>query len=393
MATGVRHNQCVQWRMPDSSPALPRSEPQRFTVPIPLDGASGPPGEPELLAVVRDVFGASPIPSVDHRLRLLHGVADFDDCAVVEMGDSGYLVVGSDFIRGDEFYLFELGVLSYWDLGYFLVVANVSDIAAMGAQPAFLTTNIRYPSDLTRDAFRSICEGIQAAATVADTAVIGGDIGGFSRLVLTATAIGTTTVKPLMRASAQPGDVLYYAGPMGVAGSAVLYFRTRESLSAKLSDADERTLANAWRRPKAQVEVGLSLADSGVRAACQDNSDGVRATVEQLCRASGVGADIHESSFAPDPLVERVASLSSVAPYALALTGSVDFGLLFTLPSSVSPEDVMPNASTVLRLGECTPDSLQFRFVRRDGSIESELPGIRWEQQWASIYDSLEVTE
>ena len=60
------------------------------------------------------------------------GLIALDDCAVVPLNSESDLVIGSDFVRGEGFHLFKKGVLSWQDVGYYLIGANASDLAAMG---------------------------------------------------------------------------------------------------------------------------------------------------------------------------------------------------------------------------------------------------------------------
>src|SRR5712691_7591966 len=110
-------------------------------------------GEQERLEVIRNILKSQSPQSQSLPLRLIAGVEDADDCAVFDIYGDLSLVVGTDFVRGTNFMLFQEGYLNYFDLGYYLVVANLSDIAAMGAQPVGLTTIIRYPHSLEDNDF------------------------------------------------------------------------------------------------------------------------------------------------------------------------------------------------------------------------------------------------
>src|ERR1700677_1411344 len=70
--------------------------------------------------------------------RLIAGALAQDDCAIFQLRGDQDLVLGSDYVRGSKFHLYELGYLSNFDIGYYLAMANFSDIAAMGAQPIAL---------------------------------------------------------------------------------------------------------------------------------------------------------------------------------------------------------------------------------------------------------------
>ncbi|MEX1208764.1 MAG: thiamine-phosphate kinase [Acidimicrobiia bacterium] len=346
--------------------------------------------EAGFLKIVADIFGDdSRGRDIKGPLRLVEGVTALDDCAVIAI-PGGHLVVGSDFIRGAEFYLFQLRILSYRDLGYFLVAANASDVAAMGAELRFVTTNIRFPDDLSDADFVEICLGIREAADEFSGSVVGGDIGGFSRLVLSGTAVGFTASQPLLRRNGLPGDQLFYVGDAGLAGAAVLYFRNKDRLGS-LPSSMEMALAESWRRPRPQLEVGKGLAASGWRIAAQDNSDGIKATVSQICAMSGVGAVVDASLFEPHPVVARVADLAGIPPYALALSGSADFGLVFTLPPDASVSELLPDAENVQRLGSIHPQEDGVRFRSAAGVMEARLPGVVWDHQTKPIDEELQL--
>src|SRR2546427_7266211 len=102
------------------------------------------------------------------------GVESMDDAALVKVSTTESFVIASDFIRGSGFYLFELGYLDYYDIGYFLIVANISDIAAMGAKPYYLTTIVRYSKKMTDEEFKDLFLGMRDAADMLGVVIIGG---------------------------------------------------------------------------------------------------------------------------------------------------------------------------------------------------------------------------
>lgn len=90
---------------------------------------------------------------------LLVGADAQDDCAVFRIQGTQDLVLGSDYVRGPKFRLYELGYLNDYDIGYYLAMANFSDIAAMGAQPIALLSVIRYPRTMTGRRVQVGCSG------------------------------------------------------------------------------------------------------------------------------------------------------------------------------------------------------------------------------------------
>ena len=109
-------------------------------------------GEQTRLQIIRSILNEQSLPaqSIAASVDLVVDAHDADDCAVYDLPGNLSLVVGMDFIRGTKFTLFREEYLNYFDIGYYLVVANLSDIAAMGATPIGLTTVVRYPDTLRR---------------------------------------------------------------------------------------------------------------------------------------------------------------------------------------------------------------------------------------------------
>jgi thiamine-monophosphate kinase len=132
-------------------------------------------------------------------------------------------------------------------------------------------------------------------------------------LLLSGTAIGLADQgKVLTRNGARTGDLLYVTGPCGMPGAAVAYFPKREARGWELPTETERELIEGWRRPKARVAEGRILSNKPFATACQDTSDGLKATIEQLANASDVGFDVVAGSVPVESTVTDVAALMGV---------------------------------------------------------------------------------
>ena len=339
---------------------------------------------------VRTILQAQSLPGAISSVQLMMNADDNDDCAVYDFPGNLSLVVGMDFVRGPGFVLFQERYLNYFDLGYYLVVANLSDIAAMGATPIGMTTVIRYRASLTDKDFTQILEGIKAAAAYYQTPIVGGDIGEYTETVLAATAFGITERgKYLKRRGTVVGDLLCLTGEIGLASTALVYFTKARKQGFLLSEEEEAILLRAWQRPVACITEGLLLAQPGVVHACQDVSDGVKATIDQLGEASAVSFKIDEISLPIHPITRKVATTLNADPIAVALSASVDFQLMFT----ISPKDLtkvqqafLSRGSTLHVLGEAIPSSTPSYLLRKDGG-SSSIPGRAWDQQIKNVAD------
>ncbi|HZM76126.1 MAG TPA: thiamine-phosphate kinase [Candidatus Limnocylindrales bacterium] len=311
-----------------------------------------------------------------------------DDCAVFDLRGPVSLVAGSDYVRGPKFALYEQGLLSNFDIGYYVVAANVSDVAAMGAMPIGVLTVVRYPSDLSDDGFHEIMAGIHQACTDFGTLNVGGDIGNAERIILSASALGVCEQgAALTRGGARPGDRLCVTGPCGVLGAAVAYFPKREANGWVLPEATETHLLDGWRRPRARVAEGRVLSSGRFATSCQDTSDGLKATIEQLAEASGVGFDVEEDEVGIDPSVAAVAKLLDIDDIALAMSASADFQLAFTVPQESLSECRKAFAGRGLSfevIGRATEPGSGLRLKGRNGEF-GPIPGVAWKHQTSDI--------
>lgn len=318
--------------------------------------------------------------SGDERVELLVGADGQDDCAVFGLSGSMDLVVGSDYVRGSKFSLYELGYLDYFDIGYYLTMANFSDIAAMGAVPIGLLSVIRYPKTMSDDHFRSVIEGIDAACKSLGALNVGGDIGTAERLILSASAVGVVeSGGSLLRSGARPGDRLCITGATGVAAAAQRYFGKLDVSGKKISPEGEETLISSWKRPQAKVRQGRLLSTSGLATSCQDSSDGLKAAIETLAAHSGVGFIVVESALPVVDVVKEVARLAETDLTSLILGDSVDFQLACTVPEAhVGRLRALfeEHGGRLHEIGVATAETSV--LLRRTDGTTGELPGNAW---------------
>ncbi|MFD6073072.1 MULTISPECIES: thiamine-phosphate kinase [Amycolatopsis] len=315
-----------------------------------------------------------PVSSPDGGLVELTAGADAqDDCAVFRLAGDHDLVVGSDYVRGPKFRLYEMGHLDEYDLGYYLVAANLSDIAAMGAKPIGLLSVVRYPAEMDDALFGLVMRGIRDACAAFGCLNVGGDIGGAERLILSASALGVCPAgRALLRSGAKPGDVVCLTAPTGPAGAAMAYLRS--GVPDLVIDSLLPSLLANWKRPVARVDEGLVLGASGVVTSCLDTSDGLKAALLSIAESSGVGIDVDERSIPVLKAVAAVAAHVGVEPLSLVMGDSVDFELVFTVPPC--RVDGLAEVLSFHRIGVVTekPDVV----LAGENGRRAGLPGEAW---------------
>jgi len=238
-----------------------------------------------------------------------------DDCAVIATSAGRLLFTVDALVQGIHF---EAGWLTPRQLGRKAFLVNASDIAAMGGRPRWCVANVGAPADTPAEHVIAISRAVAAAAARLGATLVGGNLTRARELSVTVALLGEAPARPITRAGARPGDLLFVTGTLGDAALGVRQLRAR---SAARGAAVRR-----FRAPTPRVEIGAHLAHGGLASAMIDVSDGLLQDLGHLCTASGVGAVIELVRVPCSPQVRRTDRL-------LALTGGEDYELLCAVPA------------------------------------------------------------
>ena len=257
------------------------------------------------------------------------------------------------------------------DIGWKALAVNLSDLASMGARPAWCTLSLSLPGDDTAwlDAF---LDGFLGLADTHAVALVGGDITR-GPLSIAVTAMGWVEAgAALRRDGARPGDDVWVTGTLGDAAAAlVLGGYVPIPLDGVAMPVVEAGNAAALRarlaRPAPRVAVGRALA--GLAHACVDVSDGLLADLGHICRRSGVGAEIELARLPASPAL-RAAYADDELRAALQAAGGDDYELCFS--ASTAAREAVARAleqagTTGTRIGRIT-DGDGVRALAADGS-------------------------
>lgn len=202
-----------------------------------------------------------------------------DDAAVLDIPAGERLVVSTD--ASVEHVHFRREWLTAPEIGARATAAALSDLAAMGAVPRGLLVALALPEAWRAD-LEAIAAGVGEAAAAAGCPIVGGNITASDALSLTITVLGSS-VHPVRRSGAVPGDSVVVTGVLGGPGAAL-----RALLAGEVPRVDHR---DRFARPVPRLVEARWLAEHGARAAI-DISDGLLADAEHLARASGVSIEI-----------------------------------------------------------------------------------------------------
>lgn len=208
-------------------------------------------------------------------------------------------------------------------IGFRAVAVNLSDIAAMGAEPRWMTLALTLP-EADPDWLAALAAGMFEAADAFAVALVGGDTTRGSQLVISVQVIGTIAPgQTLTRSGAQAGDDIFVTGTPGdaAAGLRLLQFGAK-------GDAHSDELIERFCRPQARVELAQMLA--GTASSIIDVSDGLFGDLQKLLLASGVAGTLEWSQL---PLSVALEShFDRQQAIELALSGGDDYELCFTAP-------------------------------------------------------------
>jgi thiamine-monophosphate kinase len=211
-----------------------------------------------------------------------------------------------------------------------LLGVNLSDLAAMGAEPEAYLLALALPRAWSAADLSSWLEGFTAGLAARQgeygIVLIGGDtVATPGPLTLTLTALGhVETGRALLRSAAQAGDIVYVSGSIG---DAALGLRVLRGELAALEAEHRAFLLDRYRLPRPRLNLGRRL--PGIAKAAADVSDGLVADLGHICAASGVAARI-DADRVPMSAAAVTAIGNDPALLALALSGGDDYELVFT---------------------------------------------------------------
>ena len=241
-------------------------------------------------------------------------------------------------------------------LGHKSLAVSLSDLAAIGAEPAWVTLALTLPS-ADEAWLTGFSRGFLNLAERFRVELVGGDTTR-GPLSVTVQAVGYVDEgRGLRRSSAQPGDGIYLTGELGLAGL---------GLKIRLGEIDicAPEALRRLERPEPRVQDGLFLAN--LARACIDVSDGLGADLGHILEASGVGASLDWSLL---PLPECVVSyIKAGGDWRMPLVAGDDYELCFTVAAKDEAEfvrEISGSGSMFTRIGQI--DDRPGLRLRKDG--------------------------
>jgi thiamine-monophosphate kinase len=270
------------------------------------------------------------------RSDVLLGVGD--DAAVVRVPNDRRLVAAVDTIVAGVHFPIGTDAAA---IGHRALAVNLSDIAAMGAEPAWATLSLSLPRE---DApwLEGFSSGLYRLAHRFNVDLVGGDtVRG--ELAATISIMGLAeTDRWLSRGGAKPGDMIFVSGIPGEAAAGLAVLQRGIARSPSSEHLVERFL---WPEPRVALGRTIrTLASSAI-----DVSDGLVADLQHICEMSGCGARIDVETLPKTEALTKTFSPDECEQFALS--GGDDYELLFSVP----PEKILDVEAAIARGIRCTP--------------------------------------
>ena len=269
-----------------------------------------------------------------------------DDAALLNVTPGQQLVMASDtLVAGVHF----PETASGRQVATRALCVNLSDMAAMGANPRWFTLALTLPRDKANaEWLADFSAGLGDIAKQHGVALVGGDTTS-GPLTLTLTLVGEVPAgEALTRGGASPGDSVFVTGYLGDGAASLEAITNNKSLHI-----DSDRLLQRFYSPQPQIQAGLKL--RAIASACIDISDGLMADLGHICKASGVTAVIQTEQL---PIAAEILELSPLDALEWALCGGDDYQLCFTVAA-----DHLAKVDALIELGELD--------ARRIGTINS----------------------
>jgi thiamine-monophosphate kinase len=259
-----------------------------------------------------------------------------DDCAAIDLGNK-YLLVTTDMMSQRTHIPSQM---TPYQMGWFLVAINLSDIAAKGGTPLGVVCSFGLPKKTSEMFLRELTKGADACAVRFGTTIVGGDTKETTEITLCGTAFGTVKKDEFMsRSGAQPGDIVAVTGTLGKAGVGFYALKRNKK---------EKKLSKALLEPHPRLKEGRLLAQLHSVTSSMDLSDGLSASLYQLQELNAVGFEIKKNDVPlASGLHQRFLTEYGVDPYSLALHFGGDYELLVT----ISPQKFEKTKRTLQKHG------------------------------------------
>lgn len=288
-----------------------------------------------------------------------------DDAAVISTSIDKKLVVTTDVLV--ENVHFSDRTTPPATVGWRAAAANLSDIAAMGAKPIGITVGLSLRGDVSVDWVEELYQGLKNCLDKYDTPILGGDVCKSSVISIAITALGEVNpTQVITRNTAKPEDAIVVTGLHGLSKAGLeILLNPRIAINLKHKSKEKLILAHQKPQPRLDVIEAIRKLNFSASIAGMDTSDGLADAIVQVCRCSGVGAEIQENCLKLSEDIVKITSREKALQWTLF--GGEDFELLLCLPANFAQILVNQFPSQAIIIGKITQKKEVFLVKNNPG--------------------------
>ena len=290
-----------------------------------------------------------------------------DDCALLTVAEKQLLAISTDTLVSGVHFLADIDPA---DLGYKSLAVNLSDLAAMGADPAWLSLALTLPN-VNEDWLQAFSDSLFDQLNYYGMQLIGGDTTR-GPLSLTLTIQGLIPEgRALTRAGARIGDWIYVTGTLGdsAAGLAILQNTLRVD-----DESDRAALIHRHLRPQPRVLQGQAL--RSLASSAIDISDGLISDLQHVLKASHCGARIELDALPYSEALKNQVDAEQALRWALS--GGEDYELCFTVPEinrGTLDVALSNTGASNTSIGQIGPQAEGVKFFREGKVVDLDFRG------------------
>lgn len=285
-----------------------------------------------------------------------------DDCAVFRIGDGRFGLMSTDmFVENVHF---RRDYSTPEEAGFKAMMANISDIAAMGGECRYALVSCGIPAGEDEEYVLRIYDGLTEAAKMAGVPIVGGDISRTVELTLSITVYGDTGPSgAVLRSTAKAGDYIYCTGHIGSSQGGLEVFMHGTSAEK----AQWKSLVDRHVRPVARFNVACDIKGQFRPTSMIDISDGLLSDLRHIAEESGKGFLLYGDRLPVSEELRRYAATKGADPVEYALKSGEEYELLFTSELCIAETvQMIINDIPVTLIGEITDGGYK---IERHGKI------------------------
>ena len=289
-----------------------------------------------------------------------------DDAAVLQSPKGNLVATVDTLVEGVHF---DLTYSSPQELGHKALAVNLSDIAAMGAEPLYALVSLGLKQEMSEIFVTEIYQGMKKLAKRFSVDIVGGNIAQSpSALIIDVIALGQVGEKYAKRSGAMVGDVVAVTGYLGRSAAGLAWIRRIGRHGEKIPVE----ILKAHLTPEPRVKESLALMKTGGVGAMIDISDGLARELHHIANQSKMGILIDQSLLPISKATLDAATYVASDAQAWALFGGEDYELLLTLnPKTVkAAQKALAKLGTPLTvIGEVVPKKEGVRIKSLSGEM------------------------